>query len=187
MASGHPVPLADLVDLQLGELPEAAAEALEAHLFECPVCAARIDELDWIAAAVRGAAVAAEVAANVTGAFLERALGDGLSLREYRLGPGETVACSAGPEDLYVVRLAADFGMAAELTVRVEVRDLGSGTSQALPPREVVPDVERGEVVLVVPGSEVRAYPRSLWTIAVDGEVGGRPVSWGPFVMDHTP
>lgn len=185
MAAGHPVSFDDLVDLELGELPEAAAEALEAHLFECPRCAAMLDELHRLVAGVRDAVAAAAVGANVTEAFLERALGDGLSLREYRLAPGETVACSAGPEDLFVVRLAAGLAEPAELTARVEVRDLASGASQALPPRDVLPDLERGEVVLVFPGAEVRAYPRSVWTVVLTGDVAGRTESYGPFILDH--
>lgn len=185
--SEHPITLGDLVDYQLGELAGPAAENLEQHLFECPVCAARLDDVERIAAAVRRAVVRAEIGANVTGAFLDRAAADGLSRREYRLEPGQTVACSAGPEDLFVVRIAADFADAVELTAHVDFRDLSTGSSRTLPPRGVLPDVESGEVVLVFPGQEVRAYPRSVWTITVQGEVGGRAAGFGPFVLDHTP
>jgi hypothetical protein len=143
--------------------------------------------VERIATAVRAATGTAAVGVNVTGAFLDRAASDGLTVREYRLEPGQTVACSAGPEDLYVVRLAGDFTDVEGLTMRVDFRDLTSDASQPLPPREILPDLERGEVVLVFPGSDVRTYPRSLWTITLDGEVDGRPASYGPFVMDHTP
>lgn len=183
---GHPITLGDLVDYHLDELNPERAEAIEDHVFECSQCAARLDEVGRIASAVRAATHRAEVGANVTGAFLERVEDDGLTLRDYRLEPGDTVACSAGPEDLFVVRLAADFSGAGRLTAHVDFRDLKSGGSQALPPREVMPDLDRGEIVLIFPGSDVRSYPRSLWTITVDGD-GDRPRRFGPFVMDHTP
>jgi anti-sigma factor RsiW len=183
----HPFTHDDLIDLQLGELNGDAADALEEHLFECPLCATRLDELHRITAAVREAVASGSVGANVTGAFLSRARSCGLSLREYRLSPGQTVACSAGPEDLFVVRLAAEFAGSEALAAHVEVRDVGRGASQSMPPREVLPDLDRGEVVLVFPGTEVRAYPRSVWTVVLAGDVGGRTATYGPFILDHTP
>jgi hypothetical protein len=183
----HPFTDGDLIDYHLGELPPDRSESFEDHLFECSACAARLDEVGRIATAVRSAAADGQVGANVTGAYLERAAANGLSLREYRLEQGQTVACSGGPEDLFVVRLAADFSGAEDLSAEIDFRDLSSGESLTLPPRQVLPDTERGEIVLVFPGGEVRAYPRSVWTITVNGEVGGAARSYGPFVMDHTP
>ena len=183
----HPFVLGDFVDYQLGELPSASEEALEDHLFECARCAGLYDSIIRIGAAVREAARSAAVGANVTSAFLERATSEGLTFREYRLRPHESVACSAGPEDYFAVRLAAEFGAARELKLNVDFRDLESGESAPRLTREVDPDLDLGEVVLVFPGSLVRSYPRSLWSLTLDGTTADGPVSFGPFTMDHTP
>lgn len=183
----HPLVFADLVDYVLGELPETVVDALEEHLFGCPECAAELEALDRLGVAVRAAVRAGSVGANVTGAFLEHAAADGMTLRQYRLVSGQTVACSAGSEDLVVVRLAADFGPAQGLSLRVDYQDLDSGESHPLAAREVDVDLDLGEVVLVFPGTAVRAFPRSRWSLTIEAETGRQPVTYGPFVMDHTP
>jgi hypothetical protein len=187
MVAGHPYAPGDLVDYLLGELEEQEADALEEHLFECPVCAVDLEVIDRVAAAVRDAVHHGAVAANVSGAFLERATASGLSLREYRLAPGQTVACSAGPEDYIVIRLTGAFAGFDELSLRADFEDLDSGESYALPTQEVRADRELGEVLLVFPGAAVRAYPRSVWSLSLEGRWEGRETTFGPFVLDHTP
>jgi hypothetical protein len=183
----HPFGLEDLVDSHIGELPVDDSDALEEHVFECPLCAARLDDIERIAVAVRAAVLDGAIGANVTAAFLRRAVDDGLTLREYRIEPGQTVACSSGPEDLFVVRLAGGSGEAEQLTARFVFHDLTTEDARTLPPREVLLDADRNEVVLIFPGAEVRSFPRSMWTITLDARVGDRPATFGPYVMDHTP
>lgn len=182
-----PLGLDDLLDYLLGELAPERADALEDHVFACTACADRLAALETlgvsVAAAVRGGAVAG----NVDSAFLDRAAVDGLTTTEYRLVPGGTVPCSAGPEDLWVVRLAADFAGLDRLTLDAELHDLEHDAVTPLPGREVVVDRDRGEVILVFPGDQVRAYPRSRWTLHLRGEGAAGGVEIGPFVMDHTP
>lgn len=180
----RPCSLGDLVDYLLGELPAAAESELEEHLFGCPACGEALESVERIATAVGAAVQGAEVGANVTGAFLEQALADGLSLREYRLAPGQTVECSAGREDYFVVRLAVEAPEVGGLTLHGSMEDLDSGGSQPLPEREVERDEALGEVLLVFPGSVVRTYPRSLWTLTVESSSGSR---LGPYVLDHAP
>ena len=187
MSLPHSFSLADLLAYQLGELDADGERSLEEHIFECSDCAALCEQIDGIAAAVRSRVAGAAIEANVSEAFLRRASDSGLTMREYRLQPSQTVACSAGPEDLYVVRLSGDFGSTGALTAHIDFEDLTSGTVQTLPPRDVLADVVRREVILVFPGSEVRHYPRSMWTIFIDAEVEGGTERIGPYLMDHTP
>lgn len=186
-ADRHPVAFEELVDYSSGDLAGDTADALEEHLFDCSVCAGMLEDIDRTAAAVRAAARQGAVIANVTSAFLERAVSDGLLLREYRLEQGASVACSGGVEDYVLVRLAADFAGAGRLQLHAVVENLETGQSMSLPAREVTPDVDVGEVLLVFPGSMVRTYPRSLWTLTVEAGGDGQPSAFGPFVMDHTP
>jgi len=181
------VGLAELLDYLFDAIPSERAEALEDHFFGCAACADRIASLERLRAAVAGAARRAEVAANVNAAFLERVARDGLTLREYRIRASESVPCTAGPEDLVVVRLAADYGEVEEFEVDAELHDLERETVTPLPARDVVVDRALDEVILVFPGELVRSYPRSRWILRLRGAgVGGR-FEIGPFVMDHTP
>ena len=182
-----PLGLDDLLDYLLGELDAERAEAVEDHLFACSACADRLAALERLGASVADLARHAGVAANVNTAFLERAARDGVTMREYRIGEGEAVPCSTGPEDLWVVRLAADFGDLRDFGLDAELHDLERGEVTPLPGREVVVDRDRGEVILVFPGEVVRGYPRSRWTMRLRGEGAGGPVEIGTFVMDHTP
>ena len=200
MTSGPDCPIGfdDLLAYLVDDLTEAELGPIEDHLFECARCGRRLESIDRVRRAVADAVQRAEVGASVNTAFLERAEREGLSLREYRIPRGATVACTAGPEDLVLVRLALGAREAAEtagdLLLDVTFEDLERREAAALPPREVVVDRDRDEVMLVFPGAAVRAYPRSRWTMHLRGaEAGtgdGRPGSGaelGTFIMDHTP
>jgi hypothetical protein len=176
-----------LLDYLLGELPTDAAERLEEHLFECAACAADLDALDRLRAAVADAARAGGVAVVADQGLLDRLARDGLSRREYRIPAGGTVLCQAGPEDLVVVRLADVARDLRGLRLEGEVVDLERDHADELPAREVVVDRAREEVILVFPGEVIRGYPRSRWTMRLSGEGPEGPAGIGPFVMDHTP
>lgn len=190
MTTRHPscdVGLDRLVDYLLDELPSEDAEALEEHLFLCSRCAARAESIDRLAAGVAEAARHAVISAVVAEPVVARARADGLTMREYRIPDGGFVACSAGPEDLTVVRLAADYRGAADLELEVVLHDLKSGATAPPMLRPVVADLDRGEVVLVFPGAVVRGYPRSRWSLRVLAASPAGPSELGRFEMDHTP
>lgn len=183
MSGACAVGFGELLDYVVGETQGEQAEALEEHLFECPRCARRLGVLDAIGRSVTEAVRRGGVGGSVNAAFLDKVRREGLTLRDYRIAEGTTVACSAGPEDLVVVRLAASFPQAEELRLDGTFHDLERDETAPLPARAVVVDRELGEVVLVFPGEVVRAYPRSRWTMHLHGE----REDLGPFVMDHTP
>lgn len=177
----------DLLDYLLGELAAERRDALEDHLFGCAACAGRLGVLERLREAVADAARHGTVAANVNAAFLERAVRDGLELCEYRIPAGGAIPCGAGPEDLWVIRLAGDLAGVGDLRLEAELHDLEHDVVTPLPAREVVADRDAGEVIMVFPGDQVRAYPRSRWTLRLRGEGAGGAVEIGTFVMDHTP
>ncbi len=181
------VPWEQLVDYLLGELPPAEEEHVEEHLFTCSTCAERLEAVTRIERSVAEVARHAEVGASVSRGFLARALADGLTLREYRIPAGDMVRCTAGPEDLVVVRLAADLAGTTDLQLDVLFRDLESGEAAPAVTRPVVADRELGEIILVFPGSVVRTYPRSRWLLTVHGDSSEGHREVGTFVMDHTP
>src|SRR5688500_20197846 len=87
----------------LDELDEEEANEVEAHLFECDECGARLRFLLQLGEAVHRALLDGHVAGAVSGRFIERLREDGLHIREYRLAAGGSVACTVAPDDELLV------------------------------------------------------------------------------------
>ena len=96
-----------LIAYWLDELDDAAAAEVEAHLFECDDCGARLR--DWVAfgAAVRREFLAGDVPSPVSADFVRQLKEDGLRVREYALAVGETNPLHLSLE---LVRRAAQVG-----------------------------------------------------------------------------
>lgn len=178
---------ADLIDYLRGELPAEAEHVLEEHLFDCPACTEQLARFERIGAGIRDLVAGAMAGGVVNHQFVERLRQSGLSIREYRLTPGVTVSCQAGPEDYVLVRMAAEFGSLADVNVEVEFHDLERNAKAPVMRRQAEIDRAAGELMLVFPGTVVRSYPRSLWTMQVHGRMEDRVQRFGPFIMDHTP
>jgi hypothetical protein len=88
-----------LLAYRLDDGNAAATEAADEHLMRCDACGARLDELIALGEGVRAAWRAGSIAAATTGAFIRRLADQGLRIREYRLRPGESVNCSAAPDN----------------------------------------------------------------------------------------
>jgi hypothetical protein len=63
----------------------------------------------------------------------------------------------------------------------------GAGTTSTMVRSDVVVDRDTGELIYLHPADQIRALPRTLWTMEarVRGPRGER--SLGPFTLDHTP
>src|SRR5690606_6065829 len=112
----------------------------------------------------------------------------GARIREYRLEPGESVACTAAPDDSFVViRLAGPFEGMGDITLDVQTHDLSSGARRSQHVEGVPVDARAREIVLLFPGSVVRGYPRSRCTLEARSTGSGQPARFGPYTLDHTP
>jgi len=98
----HPTPEA-LLDYWLDDSAPAAVEAIDEHLMQCDACGSALDELIALGEGVRAAFRSGAVAAMATGAFLERVVGDGVRVREYRLPHNGSVNCTVAPDDELLV------------------------------------------------------------------------------------
>ncbi len=182
------LPTADLVDYSLGELDTAREEAVEEHLFGCEACSRALDAIVSIGAGIFSTIAEGRARVAATGALLDRAAARGATIRHYRLRPGETVACTAAPDDTYVaVRLAGVHEGLAEMALQVEFEDLGSGERGVRRIDGMPVDAATGELVLLLPGGLVRAYPRSRWIMRASATHGATAVELGPYTLDHTP
>ena len=72
------VAFADLTDYAAGELPEAAASAIEEHLFSCADCGARAAEFEMLVRTIRTTVQSAEIGGFVTDGFLNRLAREGV-------------------------------------------------------------------------------------------------------------
>lgn len=187
-ACDQALPIVELLEYLLGELPQHHEGSFEQHFFECEHCARRLEAVERVAAGVADLVRAGRLSASVTRDVIERATSDGLKLREYALRPGSSVDCTAGPEDDFVVvRLAGPFGDEPDVSLEVDTEDLRDGSLSARRRMEVAVDRAIDEIVLLFAGDVVRSYPRSRWTINVDAGTPADPRRLGPYVMNHTP
>ena len=147
--------LADLTDYAAGELPEAEAAAIEAHLFSCTDCSARAAELDALVRAIGPAVRSAEIGGFVTDAVLNRLAREGVRVRAYALSPGAVVPCAVWEDDeLMALRLRGDFGSASEFTLAQRV----AGTEVSRTTGDVAVSAH-GEIIYAIPATWVRQLP----------------------------
>jgi hypothetical protein len=182
------VAVEELIAWERGELDPATEERIEEHVFACAACTRELEALHDLAAGIGGVVAAGGVPAAVTGDLIERAEERGLRLRSYRLAPGESVACTAAPEDHFVVlRLGVDVEEDESVDVIADFTDLETGTRETHVNEDVVVDRRLQEVVYLQPGAFVRSLPRSRWlvTARARGPEGERRL--GPYTFDHTP
>ena len=143
-ACGAPLEADELVAYWLGELDAARETQIEEHVLGCGACAAELDTLAALAAAVRDAFTRGTVSAVLSPALVARLAAAGYRLREYRVPANGSVNCTAAPDDdLVVARLQARLAGIA----RLDLVDLApDGTERVL---EDIPfDAAAGEVVV---------------------------------------
>src|ERR1700760_3381037 len=93
----HDIALGKLLDYWLGDLPPTEHEEIEARLFSCASCSARLQELVSLGEGLRAIARNGGSTSVFTPRFLERIKAQGAVVREYRIGPGGSVNCSIAP------------------------------------------------------------------------------------------
>ena len=113
---------------------------------------------------------------------LERMRGDGVRMRVYRVAPGETVACTVGAHDDFVVtRLVADLADVEQ----VDVSLTGAGVAMQLAGIPVEPG--RGEVVFASAGDAIRRLPRCVLHVRLTARGASSERVLGEYTLDHTP
>ncbi len=166
-------------------LGESVAEeaAVEEHLMACPHCSARLQSLVRLGRGIRRATRAGNIHGVLSASFVDELRDDGLRVREYRLQPGASVACTVTPDDdLVVSYLSAPLRDVQRLDLVFE--DPGSGHELRM--ADVAFDPEAGEVVLAPSTAALRVFdtgPRRARLLAVhDGEE--REI--GCYTFNHT-
>lgn len=182
-----PLPLETLVDYTAGDLAADREAQVEEHYFACGACARRLAAVEALGRGVSALVRRGAARASVSAELIERLDRAGLAVRRYRLAPGDTVPCTAAPDDDFVlVELATGSALpAGAAVVDVLAEDLARGGSE-LRTLHVGLDRERCAISLLFPAQAVRAYPRSRWTMHVRFERNPEP-RLGAYVLEHTP
>lgn len=177
-----PVGFDDIADYWAGDLPRAAADAIEDHVFTCAECARRLAEGEAMARAVATVVRDGRFQSVVTDALLNRLANDGVRIRTYVLEPGTVVPCSVWTDDdLVVARVRADFSGADSVTL-VTRRASGEEISRL---SGVVVRPGQREIINAIPAAHLRRLPSSQvrLTVTTQGEGGERTL--GDYVLEH--
>lgn len=112
----NPIDAAVLADYWLGPLQASEEEQVEEHLFACDACGERLREIIALAEGVRSVAREGSLRMVVGELFLERAVHEGLRVRQYAPPAGGSVECTVTAEDdILIARLAADLSGATRV------------------------------------------------------------------------
>jgi anti-sigma factor RsiW len=171
----------DLLDYWTDAAADGTVERVEAHLFACAECTARLQAMASLGARLASLVRRGRVTGIVSRVLLNRIQRDGVHVRFYVLSPGERVPCAAFPgDDLVVVSLRAD--LSAARTVTLSVSGPADEASQIadvpVSPTEV-------EILWATPGEIVRRLPsaRVRLTLTSNGPDGA---VLGEYELDHT-
>ena len=165
----------------------AEEASIEEHLFGCAYCTRRLDELAALAFGVRAVVRDGALQAVITQPFLEHMKRQGMRIREYRVAPGERVACTIRADDDAVVgRMHVPLAGVKRVDA-LQSLDLGDGDVQQWRVEDVPFDPNADEVLTLPSATALKKLPAHAFRVqlvAVD-ELGDRPL--GEYTFAHTP
>lgn len=113
-----PVAFETLIEYWLGDLAAPKTERIDEHIILCGQCAAKLGEIAGLSQGIRAVFRKGDVRVILTPNFLERLIGRGIRIRQYRCSLNGSVACTVAPEDeLLVGRLDAPLSGVTRLDV----------------------------------------------------------------------
>jgi putative zinc finger protein len=173
---------ADLIDYWVGDLNEADAERVEAHVFECRECADRLGDVQKLAAAIGETVRGARIHSIVTDGILNKFARDGLRMRTFAAEAGKFIPCAIWPEDdLIVSRLKGDFTGYDQLTVVLKVSE-----GPELSRDEDIPMAAGArEIITVASAAQLRKLPAIRLQILVSGTRNGVEQMIGDYGLEH--
>ncbi len=164
------------------DLAADETDGIEAHLFACRDCAARLGPLASITTGLKEFVRQGRVSGMISRALLNRMQRDGVYLRLYALAPGETVPCTVFPgDDLVVASLRADFSGVRAVTLSV----MGPGDSPMSEFADVPVSRSESEVLWALPGAVVRQMPSMRLRLTLTSTGTDRAVL-GEYVLEHS-
>jgi hypothetical protein len=182
-----PIEVEALVAYWLGELPTTMEAPIEEHLFGCAYCTRQLEELAALAFGIRAVVRNGAVQAVITQPFLEHMKQQGMRIREYRLAPGQRVACTIRADDDAVVsRMQVTLAGVKRLDA-LESLDLGDGHVQQWRVEDVPFDPNADEVLSLPSATALKKLPAHTFRVQLVAvnELGERQL--GEYTFAHTP
>lgn len=173
-----PLDLDVLLAYHLGELDGRTEAEVEERLFADEGSARRLEAMVRTGDALRALVRSGRLAAVLTAGALDRLREGGITIHTYDAIPGETLPCGPAPTDLVALRLHGVAGT----TVDLQRETIDATGARQVERHADVPVDPSGEIVLVHPGSYIRALPRCEVRILVRGVAGEQE-----FHLDHDP
>lgn len=177
-------PIADeaLLDYWAGDGPVDADASVEAHLFGCDACAARLGQIAALGSGVATLARQGRVAGMITRGLVNRLQRDGVRVRLYAVSPGEAVSCSAySGDDLLVAALRADVSQVDAVALSM----VGPGGSPMGAFDDIPVSPSEPDVFLALPGTLVRQFPSMRLELTLTSAGADRTVL-GEYVLEHS-
>jgi hypothetical protein len=180
----NPIDAALLADYWLAALPEAEEESVEEHLLACDACGDRLHEVIALAEGVRNLARQGSLRMVVSDAFLKRAAGEGLRVREYAPPAGGSVQCTVTAEDdILIGRLAADLSGAQ----RVDLSICDGNGAEQLRLRDIPVNSGAGGVIIQESITFAKAAPTMKMIMRLFGhDESGTERLLGEYTFNHT-
>ncbi len=184
MNCSRPIDVAILADYWLAALTPSEENAVEEHLLACDACGARLRESIALAEGIRQLAREGSLRLVVSDSFLQRAIQQGLRIREYAPAPGGSVQCTVTAEDdILIGRLAADLAGAK----RVDLCLCDEHGVERLRLPDIPVRTGAGAIVYQESMSFMKAAPTTTIVarlVAVDDTGADRPL--GEYTFHHT-
>jgi len=173
----------ELLAWWLGELDAAAEARLDAHMFACAVCAARLTALLALGDAIRRETLSGSFGFVVPAAFVGRMRAAGLRLREYTVEPGGSVNCTIGPGDDFVVsHLHAPLAGVPRLDVILDDPTLGRFRLDDVPF-----DPQAGALTVVPSAQFLRSLGVTQQRMRLIAVTDAQERVLGEYTFNHTP
>jgi hypothetical protein len=178
-----PISEGTLIDYWARDLEDAdETQRVEAHLFGCADCSARLERLAALGAGLTTLARQGRFSGVVSRTLLNRLQRDGVRVRMFSILPGETVPCAVFPGDeLMVAVLRADF--TGVDTVKLSVTGPGGVSMGQYDSVPVLGPAD--EVLWANPATAVREMPSMRIDLAL-ASAADTGVELGRYALEHS-
>ena len=173
----------ELADYWTPDLAESDRDRIESHVFACAACAARLADAERLRQRIGDIVRAGAFQSVITDAVLNTLSRDGVRIRTYTVGPGESIQCTVWADDeIMVTRLRGDFAGVSAVSA---VMRLENGVELD---RAVDVPIRDGstELLLAMSADQIRRGPDAPIHLIVtrgSNSVGGEVLA--EYVFDH--